>query len=173
VEAASPKSRLGTSTVGSTATAMGDTSVPSWVPAVSGPVIALADPRLDAEAIALATVGKRSPEASEEMAEVSRDSSEAPKELSAVPGETDRSGGRIETSNFPERRIVDQELWDRLLAPRRARRNDEAPGGERRAGHCYCDWLRGQDLNLRPSGYEPDELPGCSTAQTDSSLGGF
>ena len=23
--------------------------------------------------------------------------------------------------------------------------------------------LRGQDLNLRPLGYEPNELPGCST----------
>ncbi len=27
----------------------------------------------------------------------------------------------------------------------------------------YCRWLRDLDLNQGPSGYEPDELPGCST----------
>ena len=25
------------------------------------------------------------------------------------------------------------------------------------------DWLRGRDLNPRPLGYEPNELPDCST----------
>jgi hypothetical protein len=28
-------------------------------------------------------------------------------------------------------------------------------------------WLRGLDLNQRPLGYEPNELPGCSTPQLD------
>src|SRR6202142_1538398 len=31
------------------------------------------------------------------------------------------------------------------------------------AKYPFSRWLRGPDLNRRPSGYEPDELPGCST----------
>ena len=30
-------------------------------------------------------------------------------------------------------------------------------------GELLWRWLRGLDLNQRPSGYEPDELPDCST----------
>src|SRR5437870_7603778 len=32
------------------------------------------------------------------------------------------------------------------------------------------NWLRGRDLNPRPSGYEPDELPGCSTPHFQNSF---
>ncbi len=36
--------------------------------------------------------------------------------------------------------------------------------------HPAKNWLRGLDLNQRPSGYEPDELPGCSTPHLEDSL---
>ena len=32
------------------------------------------------------------------------------------------------------------------------------------------NWLRGRDLNPRPSGYEPDELPGCSTPHFENNF---
>ncbi len=33
----------------------------------------------------------------------------------------------------------------------------------RKLGKIVEKWLRGLDSNQRPSGYEPDELPDCST----------
>ena len=36
--------------------------------------------------------------------------------------------------------------------------------------HLKKGWLRGRDLNSRPSGYEPDELPGCSTPRVQNSF---
>ena len=47
------------------------------------------------------------------------------------------------------------------LVERHALKTTKAP--DALASGASIFWLRGQDLNLRPSGYEPDELPGCST----------
>ena len=37
----------------------------------------------------------------------------------------------------------------------------------------WFDWLRGLDLNQRPLGYEPNELPGCSTPHLQFSNTGY
>jgi hypothetical protein len=36
-------------------------------------------------------------------------------------------------------------------------------------GTLLKGWLRGVDLNHRPLGYEPNELPDCSTPRSDHS----
>jgi hypothetical protein len=39
--------------------------------------------------------------------------------------------------------------------------------GATKARKCLKSWLRGVDLNHRPLGYEPNELPDCSTPRFD------
>src|SRR5699024_4761080 len=46
--------------------------------------------------------------------------------------------------------------------------HEKAP--EKNSRGLFVLQLRGQDLNLRPSGYEPDELPNCSTPRRLSLL---
>src|ERR1700723_1654781 len=73
-----------------------------------------------------------------------------------------------------DERDVDRAGWrttrtrSAMFAPRPPRLPGQSTGtftkrpAPDRAHTCRTEW-RGEDLNLRPSGYEPDELPDCST----------
>ena len=69
-------------------------------------------------------------------------------------GEKFRSTSRICGSRRPPR-------WASASSGSPGTRNSTASSEPRRP--CAYNWLRGSDLNRRPLGYEPNELPGCST----------
>jgi hypothetical protein len=79
-----------------------------------------------------------------------------------------RSGGRQQCGYFFEnqllgrlgRRVLPKRLWLLDLNHRPLDAVGLSGVGESRK------WLRGLDLNQRPLGYEPNELPGCSTPHT-------
>ena len=68
---------------------------------------------------------------------------------------------------------ADEDFSTRTLARfflRHAETEGRRPGKANEPGikPADIDWLRGRDLNPRPSGYEPDELPGCSTPRLET-----
>ena len=91
-----------------------------------------------------------------------RTSPTSPGELERAPECLHRTVGR----RLLRRRAVGTEARDGAVHEPRT-----VPCRKRRRGLGYSEtrsdlvlrWWRGKDLNLRPSGYEPDELPDCST----------
>jgi hypothetical protein len=65
------------------------------------------------------------------------------------------------------RRKKERSEWFRLQPDER--RPEKRRPNVWRSAFDFKNWLRGHDLNVRPSGYEPDELPDCSTPRRHDS----
>ncbi len=72
---------------------------------------------------------------------------------------------------MPKRRIF---LTKNQIVSARPHRNGYKIGTPQELGSTVAfGALRGLDLNQRPLGYEPNELPGCSTPHSDNSSHGM
>jgi hypothetical protein len=60
------------------------------------------------------------------------------------------------------------DIHDTKENPHKSRTTRRGASGERPL-ILLIPWLRGVDLNHRPLGYEPNELPDCSTPRIDDS----
>jgi hypothetical protein len=80
---------------------------------------------------------------------------------------TERVPELLTTARFADSRRVCKTAHDDGLRP--GREKGRRPDCRLTCPFLGASWLRGWDLNPRPSGYEPDELPDCSTSRNQPS----
>ena len=80
---------------------------------------------------------------------------------------------RYRTKREEDRKMVPMVLGGKQNGRKRISPRFSLTGSAERPSNrlIESDWLRGQDLNLRPLGYEPNELPDCSTPHCQNNTG--